>query len=109
SRKAVTRGAIRRRAERVARPDPLGPATSVVLRSRQEGASGAPTRLVVQASRLPPETAGGTPAPQRPMAPESIVFALADGIAYAVDATAGAPLWQVPLGLASPYLPQLVP
>ena len=40
---------------------------------------------------------------------EAIVFALADGFAYAIDGTTGAPLWQVPLGLASPFVPQPVP
>ena len=33
--------------------------------------------------------------------PEAIVFALADGFAYAIDGNSGAPLWHVPLGLAS--------
>ena len=66
------------------RPEPLGPPTSIVLRSRTEPASAAP-------------------------AAESIVFALAEGFGYGIDAAAGAPLWQVPLGLASPFVPQPVP
>ena len=44
--------------------------------------------------------------PAATLPPESIVFALADGFAYGLDATAGAPLWQVPVGLASPFVPQ---
>ena len=82
-RKAVTIDPTHRSASSTPRPDPLGPATSVVLRTRRE-------------------------VPSAPPPAESIVFALADGFAYALDATAGAPLWQVPLGLASPYVPQPV-
>ncbi len=82
-RKAVTIDTTRRPASRSARPDPLGPATSVVFRSRIDAAAGTPS-------------------------PESIVFALADGFAYGLDATSGAPLWQVPVGLASPFVPQPV-
>jgi outer membrane protein assembly factor BamB len=82
-RKAVTIDTTRRTAARGAHPDPLGPATGFVLRSRTEGTTGTP-----------------------PV--ESIVYALADGCALALDATAGAPLWQAPLGLASPYVPQPV-
>jgi len=39
----------------------------------------------------------------------SRVFALADGIAYALDGSNGAPLWQVPVGLSSPFPPQAIP
>ena len=50
------------------------------------------------------------PEPASPAAaPESIVFALVEGFGYGIDAVAGAPLWQVPLGLASPFVPQAVP
>ncbi len=66
------------------RPEPLGPPTSIVLRSRTEPA-GAATE------------------------PGSIVFALAEGFGYGIDAVAGAPIWQVPLGLSSPFVPQPVP
>jgi outer membrane protein assembly factor BamB len=83
-RKAVTIDTSRRAAVRSTRPEPLGPPTSVVLRSRTD----------------PP---GGT------LQPSSIVFALAEGLGYGIDATAGAPIWQVPLGLASPFVPQAVP
>ena len=34
-----------------------------------------------------------------------VAFALADGWAWGVDAATGAPLWQVPVGLASPFPP----
>ena len=83
-RKAVKVDPTRKAAERSARPEPLGPPTSLVLRSRPEPAAETPTR-------------------------ESIVFALADGIAYGIDAAAGAPLWQLSLGLASPFAPRMVP
>jgi outer membrane protein assembly factor BamB len=83
-RKAVKVDATRKAAARGPRPEPLGPPTTVVLRSR-------------------PEPAGGS------SAPESIVYALADGLGYALDAAAGAPLWHVPLGLASPFPPRSVP
>jgi outer membrane protein assembly factor BamB len=82
-RKAVTIDTTRRPAARTVRPDPLGPATGVVLRTRRDESTGTPS-------------------------PESIVFALADGFAYGLDASKGAPLWQVPVGLASPFVPQPV-
>ena len=82
-RKAVTIDTMRRAASRSPATDPLGPATGVVFRTRREASPAAP-------------------------APESIVFALADGFAYGIDVTAGAPLWQVPVGLASPFVPQPV-
>jgi outer membrane protein assembly factor BamB len=81
-RKAVTVDPGRRAAERAPRPDPLGPPFSVVLRSRRDALS---------------DAAG------------SIVFALADGYAYALDGRNGAPLWHVPVGLASPFVPQAIP
>lgn len=65
------------------RPDPLGPPTSLVIRTGVE-------------------TAPAT------MDPQAIVFALADGFGYAIDGTTGAPLWHVPLGLASPFVPRAV-
>ncbi len=83
-RKAVKVDRRRKAAARGPRPEPLGPPTTVVLRSRPEPASASP-------------------------APESIVFALADGLGYGIDAAAGAPLWQIPLGLASPFMPVPVP
>ena len=82
-RKAVTIDTTRRPAARSVRPDPLGPATGVVFRTRREEPSATPS-------------------------PESIVFALVDGFAFGFDATTGAPLWQVPVGLASPFVPQPV-
>ena len=38
-----------------------------------------------------------------------IVYALADGYAYALHGLTGAPLWSRPLGLAAPFVPQPVP
>jgi hypothetical protein len=83
-RKAVAVDTSRRAAGREPRPDPLGPPFSLVLRA--------------------------SPAAAASSAPESpIVFALADGLGYALDGTTGAPLWHVPLGLASQYPPQPIP
>ena len=65
-RKAVMVDATRRPAEHDPRPDPLGPPTSLVLRSSL------------------------TPAPASP-SPEAIVFALADGFAYASTARPAPP------------------
>jgi outer membrane protein assembly factor BamB len=65
---------------------PLGPPTSLVLRSAATPAS-----------------------PATPPAADSIVFGLADGLAYALDSTTGAPLWQLAVGVASPFAPQPVP
>ncbi|MHB1559027.1 MAG: outer membrane protein assembly factor BamB family protein [Isosphaeraceae bacterium] len=82
--KAVKVDTTRKPAARGPRPDPLGPPTSVVLRTTYE------------------------PAPTTP-SPDSIVFALADGMGYGIDAAHGAPVWQVPLGLAAPFIPQPIP
>jgi outer membrane protein assembly factor BamB len=82
-RRAVVVDAKKRPADRQARPDPLGPPTSLVIRSSLTSASA-------------------------DLSPESIVFALADGFAYAIDGNSGTPLWQVPLGLASSYVPRVV-
>ncbi len=83
-RKSVKVNTTRKAAAHGPRPEPMGPPTTVVLRSRPEPASDNP-------------------------APESIVFAMADGLGYGIDAVAGAPLWQVPLGLSSPFIPLPVP
>jgi outer membrane protein assembly factor BamB len=83
-RKAVKVDTTRRAAVHTPRPEPLGAPTSVVLRSRTEPVS---------------------PAAE----PGSIVFALAEGIGYGIDSGAGAPVWQVPLGLGAPFVPQGVP
>ncbi len=82
-RRAVVIDPARRPADKSPRPDPLGPPTSLVLRS-------------------------GTDAPAGPPSPEKIVYALADGFGYALDGPTGAPLWHVPLGLAAPFVPQPV-
>jgi outer membrane protein assembly factor BamB len=66
------------------RPDPLGPPTSVVFRTSADSA---------------PATTDT----------ETIVFALADGFGYAINGTTGAPRWHVPLGLAAPFVPRVVP
>ena len=82
-RKSVTVDSTHRPAARGPRTEPLGAPTSVVLRTGTQPASGSP-------------------------AAESIAFALAEGIGYGIDATTGAPLWQVCLGLSSPFVPQVV-
>ncbi|WP_220487822.1 outer membrane protein assembly factor BamB family protein [Tautonia rosea] len=63
------------------RPDPLGPPTSLVLRSSMEPAGKSP----------------------------SLVYALADGFAYALDAANGAPIWHVAVGLDCPFPPVPIP
>jgi outer membrane protein assembly factor BamB len=83
-RRAVVVDSKRRPADRAERTDPLGPPTSLVLRSS-----------------LAPAANG--------LASETIVFALADGFAYAIDGKTGAPLWHRPVGLASSFVPAFVP
>ncbi|MGO9916759.1 MAG: PQQ-binding-like beta-propeller repeat protein [Isosphaeraceae bacterium] len=83
-RKAVSVDLTRRPAATTPSPDPLGPPTSVVFRSRQD-------------------------APAKALSPAAIVYALADGLAYAFDGTSGAPLWHVYLGLAAPFGPVAIP
>src|SRR5205823_4948477 len=83
-RRAVAVDTTRRPAETEPQADPLGPATSLVLRA-------------------PP------PGPAPPAAAGPLVYALAEGFAYGLDATTGAPLWQVPVGLSSPFPPQPIP
>jgi outer membrane protein assembly factor BamB len=83
-RKAVKVDPTRRAAAREPRPDPLGPPTSLVLRSSPAAAVG-----------------------KSPEAP--VVFALADGLGYAIDGPTGAPLWHIPLGLLTQFAPQAVP
>ena len=68
-------------------PEPLGPATTLVLRSKTAGGFVAP---------------GATPK-------GTVVYALADGFAYGLDGGDGTPLWQVPVGLAAPFAPQAIP
>ena len=80
-RRAVEVDLARKRAATSPRREPLGSPTSLVLRSSLERPATVP-------------------------APGSIVYALADGFAYALDAATGAPLWQLPVGLASPFAPQ---
>ena len=87
----LIRGAVKfdsssRPAETVPRVEPFGPPTALVLRAA-------------------PET--GSPLPPAPGGP--IVFALADGFAYGLDGSTGAPIWQTAVGLSSPFPPQPVP
>ena len=65
-------------AQTAPRPERLGPPTSLVLRLD-------PAR---------PATANG-----------AVALAEVDGMAYGLDAATGAPLWQVPVGLACPFPP----
>ena len=58
---------------------------------------GPPLSLVLRADDAPAAKAG------------PIVFALADGHAFGIDGTTGAPLWQKPVGLSSPFPPQPIP
>ncbi len=82
-RKAVKFDSSRRPAETTPHDDHLGPMTSWVLR---------------------------WPTMSKPSAASpKLVFALADGVAYALDGSNGAPIWQVPVGLASPFPPQAIP
>jgi len=74
----------RRPAETSERPEPLGPATALVERSRLD------------------------PLPA-PLPAETIVYALADGAAYAIEGSTGAPLWRVAVGLDAPSSPSAVP
>jgi outer membrane protein assembly factor BamB len=82
-RRAVKVEATRRDAASSPRPETLGPPVSLVLRS--------------------PAGTGGSPANSG-----AIVYALADGMAYGLDAASGEPLWQRPVGLASPFVPEPV-
>jgi len=82
-RRDVTVNPAHRSAAVVPRTDPLGPPTSLILRTTVDSA---------------PATTD----------PGAIVFALADGFGYAINGTTGAPLWHVPLGLASPFVPRAV-
>jgi outer membrane protein assembly factor BamB len=79
-RKAVSFDPTTHSAETVPLSEPLGPPTTLVLRSSSAA-----------------KPAAG---PQPP-----VVFAIADGVAYGIDGSDGTPLWQVPVGLASPFQP----
>jgi outer membrane protein assembly factor BamB len=81
-RQAVKFDGTRRPADTTPRPDALGPPVSVVFRL------------------VPP---GEQPVPATPDGP--VVFALAQGYLYGVDGAVGAPLWQVPVGMTSPFPP----
>lgn len=66
-------------------PEPLGPPLSWVLHDDRRGSSG--------------ETS----------APRPLVYALADGLAVGLDGYSGAPIWQVSVGLSSPFPPVEIP
>lgn len=83
-RKAARVDLEKRPAETTERPESLGPITSFVLRSTAEPPSASPSA-------------------------DAIGFALADGIAYAIDGGSGAPIWQAAVGLSSPFTPRAVP
>ncbi len=77
-RKAVQFDPSQRPGESQPHADPLGEPTTLVLRLNP-GA--------------PPANSGG------------IAHAIADGLAFGLDAATGAPLWQVPVGLSCPFPP----
>jgi outer membrane protein assembly factor BamB len=89
-RRAVTVDTSGRPAETSVPADPLGPPTSLVLRSTPGSAS---------ASTSASASAGEA----------RVVHALAEGYVYGIDAATGGPLWQAPVGLSSPFPPQSIP
>jgi outer membrane protein assembly factor BamB len=82
-RDAVKPNPTRRPAETAPNPEPLGPPTSLVIRL--------------------------TPGQQPATKDGPVVYALAEGMAYALDGGTGAPLWQVPVGLSCPFPPLVIP
>ena len=83
-RRGVQVRTVGRKASTSVRVEPLGPPTSLILRSM--------------------------PTAPRPAAPSpSMVYALADGLAFGFNAATGEPRWQVPVGLASPFPPRPIP
>jgi len=60
-----------------------------------EERTGPPTSLVLRLDPGKPPGPGNGP----------VAFALADGLAFGLDAATGAPRWQAPVGLASPFPP----
>src|SRR5205823_1874409 len=78
-RQAVTFDPAPRPAENAPRPDPLGPPMTFVQHEVRKGWAD----------------------PDAPAA-----FALAEGLAIGLSESDGAPRWQVPVGLASPFPPQ---
>jgi outer membrane protein assembly factor BamB len=83
-RRAVTIDASTRPAETAPPPEVFGLPLTLVLRTAE------------------PSTARTTTT--RP-----IVFARADGFAYGLDGSSGAPLWQLEVGLSAPFAPQPIP
>lgn len=78
-REAATSDDTRRAAATDERPEPLGPPLSLVFRSTASA----------------PPAAGSPP-----------VFAVAEGLAYALEGGAGAPIWQRPVGQDAPFPPR---
>ncbi len=76
-RRAATFDPSGRPGETEPHPDPLGPPTTLVLR--------------LDPGRKP----GNGP----------VVYAIADGLLFGIDSAAGAPLWQTPVGISSPFPP----
>ena len=68
----------KRPAETEPAPDPLGPPLTWILRSDLTSA----TEVT------------------------SVVFAIVDGLTFGIDGRTGAPIWQLPVGLSSPFPPQ---
>jgi outer membrane protein assembly factor BamB len=83
-RKAVRVDPTRRPAVTEPKRDCLGPPTSLVLRDARSGPAEAPSA-------------------------DMIVYAVADGHAYALDGPSGTPLWHNPVGSGAPFVPRSVP
>ena len=81
-RKAVSFDPTSRPADTTAHPDPLGPPVSLVYRLLPPGAQ-----------------------PEKPTADAPVVFGLAEGYAYGIDGSNGAPIWHTPVGLSCPFPP----
>ncbi len=83
-RKAVKLDPSERPGESEPHSDAFGPPTSFVMRGADAGA------------------------PAEATSDGQVVFATADGFAFGVDGTTGAPLWQTAIGLSSPFPPQAI-
>ncbi len=81
-RKAVSFDPTTRPADTTPHVDPLGPPVSLIYRLVPPGAQ-----------------------PEQPTADGPVVFGLAEGYAYGLDGSNGAPLWHIPVGLSSPFPP----
>ncbi len=88
-RKAATYDETRRPASTTPRAEPFPTRLSLVPRALEAGSVGATT--LIDAKTAP------------------VVFAIADGTAYGLASSNGAPLWQRPVGAASRYAPLPIP